>query len=92
MIADRHPISSDHAVPDQAFIVLWLMITVASFAYQSPHDPTGIEANRCSDVQELQYVQAPIPALIFGHVGWWLAQPFRHNRLGKAGRLTPSYK
>ena len=56
---------------------------------QRPDRPTGINADRRGDIQKLQHVKTPIPALIFRHVGWRLAQPFGHHRLCQAGRFAP---
>ena len=54
--------------------------------------PTGINADRRGNIQKLQHVKTPIPALIFRHVGWRLAQPFGHHRLRQAGRFPPRFK
>jgi hypothetical protein len=62
------------------------------FARQGPDKAAGIEADCGSNIQEFQYVQASVSALIFGYVGRWLAQPFRHDSLRETCSLTPNYE
>lgn len=65
---------------------------LALFLDQSPYQSAGIETNRGGNVQKLQDIQPPVSALVFGNIGWRLAEPLRHHRLGKTSRLPTSHE
>jgi hypothetical protein len=62
------------------------------FAKQRPYQRAWFKPNGGGNVQELQHIKAPVPALVFRHVRRRLAQPLCHHCLRKPSRFSPSYK
>jgi hypothetical protein len=56
---------------------------------QRPDQAALVKADGGGNVQELQHIETPVPALIFRHVGRRLAEPIGHDRLSKTGRFAP---
>jgi hypothetical protein len=75
------------------FVGLFTPRSSLRFAPQQCADqPTRIKADRCGDLQEFQHVQAPIPTLIFRHVGWRLAEPLGEDCLRQTCCLPPGFE
>lgn len=62
------------------------------FSGQGSDQPTGIKADGRSNIQELQYVETPVPALVFRHVRRRLPEALCHYRLRKTSGLAPRLK